>query len=76
MNPAIEHITVALTEHNIAVRSAVLMTISEFDAMQLESLEGKEQLKGQIKKVVNETLTEKTGFGGIEDVYFTSIVVQ
>ncbi len=71
-----DKITVALTEHNIAVRSAVLMTISEFDAMQLESLEGKEQLKGKIKDVVNATLTEKTGFGGIEDVYFTSIVVQ
>lgn len=71
-----EKVPAALTEHNIAVRSAVLMTISEFDAMQLESLEGKEQLKGQIKKVINETLTEKTGFGGVEDVYFTSIVVQ
>lgn len=71
-----EKITAAMTEHNIAVRSAVLMTISEFDAMQLESLEGKEALKGKIKDVVNATLTEKTGFGGIEDVYFTSIVVQ
>ncbi len=71
-----EKITAALTEHNIAVRSAVLMTISEFDAMQLESMEGKNQLKGQIKKVINDTLTEKTGFGGVEDVYFTSIVVQ
>lgn len=71
-----DKITGALTEHNIAVRSAVLMTISEFDAMQLESLEGKEQLKGKIRDVINDTLTEKTGFGGIEDVYFTSIVVQ
>jgi flagellar FliL protein len=71
-----DKVTAALTEHNIAVRSAVLMTISEFDALTLESMEGKEQLKGQIKKVINATLTEKTGFGGIEDVYFTSLVVQ
>lgn len=71
-----EKVTAALTEHNIAVRSAVLMSISEFDAMSLESMQGKEQLKGEIKKVINETLTEKTGFGGVEDIYFTSLVVQ
>ena len=44
--------------------------------MQLETLEGKEQLKGEIKKVINNTLVEKTGFAGVEDVYFTSFVVQ
>jgi flagellar FliL protein len=71
-----DKITAALTDHNIAVRSAVLMTISESDAMALESLEGKEKLKQQIKDVINDTLTEKTGFGGIEDVYFTSLVIQ
>lgn len=71
-----DKVTAALTEHTIAIRSAVLMTISENDAMALESLEGKERLKQQIRDVINKTLTEKTGFGGIEDVYFTSLVVQ
>ena len=33
-------------------------------------------LVGEIKKVINNTLVEKTGFAGVEDVYFTSIVVQ
>lgn len=71
-----EKIIEALKEHDIAVRSAVLMAISENDAMALETLEGKEKLKVQIRDVINSTLTEKTGFGGIEDVYFTSLVVQ
>lgn len=71
-----DKVTASLTEHNIAIRSAVLMTISESDAMALETMEGKERLKTEIRDVINKTLTEKTGFGGIEDVYFTSFVVQ
>ncbi|WP_017672134.1 flagellar basal body-associated FliL family protein [Blastomonas sp. AAP53] len=71
-----DKVPAALTEHTIAIRSAILMTLSEFDSTQLESLEGKEVLKGEIKKVINDTLVEKTGFAGVEDVYFTSFVVQ
>ncbi|WP_373489051.1 flagellar basal body-associated protein FliL [Blastomonas sp.] len=71
-----EKIVEALKEHDIAVRSAVLMTISENDAMSLESMEGKQRLKQQIKDVINKTLSEKAGFGGVDDVYFTSLVVQ
>lgn len=71
-----EKVPAALTEHNIAIRSAILMAISDFDPIQLETIEGKEQLKGQLKKVINDVLVDKTGFAGVEDVYFTSFVVQ
>ncbi len=71
-----DKVPTALTEHNIAIRSAILMAISDFDPIQLETIEGKEQLKGQLKKVINDVLVDKTGFAGVEDVYFTSFVVQ
>ena len=65
-----------VTNHEIAIRSAVLMELGQQDAMTLEAPEGKIRLKKRLRDIINETLEEKTGFGGIEDVYFTNIVVQ
>lgn len=65
-----------VTNHEIAIRSAVLMELGQQDALDLESPEGKLKLKKTLRATINETLEEKTGFGGIEDVYFTNLVVQ
>tara|TARA_R110000765_G_scaffold126737_3_gene224669 strand:+ start:22 stop:597 length:576 start_codon:yes stop_codon:yes gene_type:complete len=65
-----------VTNHEIAIRSAVLMELSQQDPLELEAPEGKLKLKKKLRNVINETLKEKTGFGGIEDVYFTNIVIQ
>lgn len=65
-----------VTNHEIAIRSAILMELGQQDAIELEAPEGKLKLKKKLRNIINETLKEKTGFGGIEDVYFTNIVVQ
>ena len=65
-----------VTNHEIAIRSAVLMELGQQDALVLEQPEGKMMLKKKLTVIINDTLKEKTGFGGIEDVYFTNIVVQ
>ena len=65
-----------VVNHEIAIRSAVLMELGQQDALELEEPEGKLKLKRKLRDVINETLKEKTGFGGIEDVYFTNMVVQ
>lgn len=65
-----------VTNHEIAIRSAILMELGQQDAVELEDPAGKLKLKRKLRDVINETLKEKTGFGGIEDVYFTSMVVQ
>ena len=65
-----------VANHEIAIRSAVLMDLGQQDAFELESPEGKLKLKKVLRNTINETLEEKTGFGGIEDVYFTNLVVQ
>ncbi|MEH6789217.1 flagellar basal body-associated FliL family protein [Parasphingorhabdus sp.] len=65
-----------VTNHEIAIRSAVLMELGQQDAADLELPEGKLRLKRKLRDIINDTLKEKTGFGGIEDVYFTNMVVQ
>ena len=62
--------------HEIAVRSAVLMTLSETDEEEVFTAEGKKQLQKRLTKAINETLREKEGFGGIGNVYFTNFIVQ
>ncbi|QJB68023.1 flagellar basal body-associated FliL family protein [Parasphingorhabdus halotolerans] len=65
-----------VVNHEIAIRSAVLMELGQQDAFELEAPEGKLKLKKRLREIINQTLEEKTGFGGIEDVYFTNMVVQ
>ena len=62
--------------HEMAVRSAVLLTLSGQDSAALSTHEGKEALKASLRKSINEVLKSKEGFGGIDDVYFTSFVIQ
>lgn len=68
----IEH----LTKHEMAIRSAILMVLSEQDPIAIATSEGKEALRQQLKNAVNRVLTNKEGFGGIDEVHFTSFVTQ
>lgn len=65
-----------VTDHEIAIRSAVLMELGQQNPLELETSDGKVKLKSKLRNVINKTLKEKSGFGGIEDVYFTNLVVQ
>lgn len=65
-----------LKTHEIAVRSAVLMALSETDEEQVFTSDGKEQLQKRLVAAINKTLKEKAGFGGVGNVYFTNFVVQ
>ncbi|MEG3124399.1 flagellar basal body-associated FliL family protein [Sphingomonas sp. GB1N7] len=60
----------------IAVRSAILMTLSDTTEEQVFSTDGKKQLQLRLVKAINDTLKEKEGFGGVGNVYFTNFVVQ
>jgi flagellar protein FliL len=68
----IEH----LKGHELAVRSAVLMTLSDTDEEQIFSTEGKRDLQRRLVKAINDVLKEKEGFGGVGNVYFTNFIVQ
>ena len=66
----------AVQTHEMAVRSAILMMLAQEDEADLATPEGKERLQGKILKKINETLKAKTGYGGVDNVYFTNFVIQ
>ncbi|MFS0737589.1 flagellar basal body-associated FliL family protein [Sphingomonas sp. 1P06PA] len=65
-----------LKKHEMPVRSAILMTLGDEDPVAITTPEGKKALQKHLTQAVNEVLREKEGFGGIDDVYFTSFIVQ
>jgi flagellar FliL protein len=65
-----------LKAHELAVRSAVLMTLADTDDEQIFTTEGKKDLQRRLAKAINDVLKEKEGFGGVANVYFTNFIVQ
>ena len=59
-----------------AIRSTILMVLSQQDSFTISTPEGKLKLQQELKGAINATLKQRTGFGGIDNVYFTSLVVQ
>jgi flagellar FliL protein len=71
-----ERVSEAVERHEMAIRSAILLSLSEADPVDITSLSGKNRLKETLKNAINNVLTNREGFGGIDDVYFTSFVTQ
>jgi len=70
------HVTENVTRNMMAIRSAVIMTLSEADPIEISTFQGKQRLKEALKNAINAVLTNREGFGGIDEVYFTSFVTQ
>ena len=62
--------------HQLALRSEILGTVSEFTVEQVEGKVGRDDLANNIKDAINARLEELEGFGGVEGVFFTSFVLQ
>ncbi|WP_156680331.1 flagellar basal body-associated FliL family protein [Sphingomonas profundi] len=65
-----------LKDNEMPVRSAILMTLADQQADTLSTPEGKKMLQKNLKLAINDVLKQKTGFGGIDDVYFTSFIIS
>ena len=50
--------------------------MSEFSSEDIAGKEGKNNLAESLRDGINEVLVKVEGFGGIENVHFTSFVVQ
>jgi flagellar FliL protein len=74
--PYDERVIENLKTHEIAVRSAVLMTLGETPEDAVFTTDGKEALQRRLAAAINATLKQKEGFGGVSNVYFTNFVVQ
>ena len=62
--------------HQLALRSEILGTVSEFTVEQVEGKVGRDELANNIKDAINNRLEQLEGFGGVEGVFFTSFVLQ
>jgi len=65
-----------LDEHETAVRSRILVELAETDHLDLSSDGGKERLQERLTQAINKVLEEREGFGGVNNVYFRSFIVQ
>ncbi|QPQ55356.1 flagellar basal body-associated FliL family protein [Allosphingosinicella flava] len=71
-----ERVLENIKAHEMAIRSAILLHLSDQDSLALATPAGKDQLRAELKKSINGVLKAKEGFGGVDDVYFTSLVMQ
>lgn len=63
-------------EHTPAIRNGLVMLYSSQDPVALNTRAGKETLLAQSLEEINKVLKEQAGGGGLENVYFTSFVMQ
>ncbi len=62
--------------HAMAIRSDFLAVISGFSEDDVAGMDGRDRLAEAMKAAVNKRLEELEGFGGIENVFFPSFVLQ
>ena len=62
--------------HQLALRSVILGVISNFSEDDVKGSSGREMLAGSIRDAINGKLEALENFGGIEEVHFTSFVLQ
>jgi flagellar FliL protein len=66
----------AVKLHEPVIRNNLLMLMNGRDYKALMNRDGKEQLRQECLKEIQRILTKETGKPGVEDVLFTSFVVQ
>lgn len=71
-----EPVTAALAAHKLAVISAVLAILGDLAEADVADRAAKDKLRGQLRTAIDAVLSAKGAPKGIDDVYFTSLVVQ
>lgn len=62
--------------HQLAIRSAILIQLAATPEQELYSIEGKDALAKRLTAAINDVLEENEGFGGVENVHFKGLLVQ
>lgn len=66
----------AIGKHKPAIVAAVLAALGEARDADIETAKAKEELAARLKDVINKALKSKGEPGSVEEVFFTSLVVQ
>ena len=65
-----------LEQHELAVRSAILVELAATSEDAVYSSEGRAELQQRLTEAVNATLEQKEGFGGVDNIYFEGFLIQ
>ena len=71
-----EQVMANVDSHQLALRSEILTIMSTFSPADIAGREGKQKLADSLKEGINNTLVKVEGCGGVENVHFTSFVLQ
>ena len=71
-----EKVMETVDQHQLAMRSEILSTISDFTEEDISGSDGKKKLSAKLLEVLNVKLKALKEFPGIEDVYFTAFILQ
>jgi len=71
-----ESVMVNVEAHQLALRSDILNSMSEFSEQDVQGKAGRVLLAAALRDSINGKLMLLEGFGGIEEVHFTSFVLQ
>ncbi|HHJ19484.1 MAG TPA: hypothetical protein ENJ84_06605 [Gammaproteobacteria bacterium] len=66
----------ALQQHMPVIRNSLLMLFGSQDAQSLQTTEGKEALREKALACIQGIMEERFGDKGIDDVFFTRLVMQ
>lgn len=65
-----------LDEHQLAIRSRLLVEIADTDEEAVYTPEGKARLQKRLTAAINDVLETNEGFGGVDNVHFRSFIIQ
>ena len=71
-----EKVMEVVDSHQLALRSEILSTVSDFTEEDIAGSDGKKKLSDRLLIVLNAKLEMLKEFPGIEDVYFTAFILQ
>ena len=63
-------------KHELAIRSEMLGVLAETPEEDVTTIDGKARLQKRLAAAINQVLKRTEGFGGVDAVYFKTLVVQ
>lgn len=71
-----ESVVAAIEQHKPALISTVLSVLGELSEIDVADRQAKDKLRSRLKTAINQALAAKGVAGGVDEVFFTSLVVQ
>lgn len=65
-----------IKKHELAIRSGMLTVLADTPEEDVYTLEGKTRLQKRLAAAINDVLVKNEGFGGIDNVYFKTFIIQ